>query len=116
MAAYVISEVEMLDETQGSRYRELAAASIARHGGRYLVRGAAPLVAEGTWPASTRLVIVEFPSMERLRAWYASADYAEALEVRQTALDRRLLFVDGTHTSPGLGWPDTVEDHAAQAP
>jgi Domain of unknown function (DUF1330) len=42
MAAYVISEVEMLDETQGRRYRELAAGSIARHGGRYLVRGAAP--------------------------------------------------------------------------
>src|SRR6185503_648005 len=50
MAAYVISEVEMLDETQGRRYRELAAGSIARHGGRYLVRGADPVVAEGTWP------------------------------------------------------------------
>jgi uncharacterized protein (DUF1330 family) len=108
MAAYVISEVEMLDETQGRRYRELAAGSIARHGGRYLVRGAAPVVAEGNWPASARIVIVEFPSMERLRAWYASADYAEALAVRQTALDRRLLFVDGAHTSPGLGWPDTA--------
>src|SRR6476660_6277216 len=73
MAAYVISEVEMLDETQGRRYRELAAGSIARHGGRYLVRGAAPVVAEGNWPASARIVIVEFPSMDRLRAWYASA-------------------------------------------
>jgi len=53
---------------------------------------------------------VEFPSMERLRAWYASADYAEALAARQAALDRRLLFVDGSHISPGLGWPDTVEE------
>ena len=33
--------------------------------------------------------------MEHLQAWYASADYAEARAVRQTALDRRLLFVDG---------------------
>ena len=110
MAAYVISEVEMLDETQGRRYRELAAASIARHGGRYLARGTVPVVAEGTWPANTHIVIVEFPSMERLHAWYASTDYAEALAVRQTALNRRLLFVDGAHISPGLGWPDTVED------
>ena len=104
MAAYVISEVEMLDETQGRRYRELAAGSIARHGGRYLVRGAAPVVAEGNWPADARIVIVEFPSMERLRAWYASADYAEALAVRQTALDRRPLFRRrGTHrTRPRL--------------
>src|SRR5271167_3461943 len=50
VAAYVISEVE----TQGQRYRELAAASIARHGGRYLVRGAAPVVAEGDWAAGCR--------------------------------------------------------------
>ncbi len=110
MAAYVISEVEMLDKTQGRRYHELAAGSIARHGGRYLVRGAAPEVAEGDWSANCRIVIVELNSMERLRAWYASADYAEALAVRQTALDRRLLFVDGAHISPGLGWPDTAED------
>ena len=110
MAAYVISEVEMLDETQGRRYRELAASSIARHGGRYLVRGAVPVAAEGDWPASRHIVIVEFPSMERLQAWYASADYAEALAVRQTALDRRLIFVDGAHISPGLGWPDGAED------
>ena len=44
--------------------------------------------------------------MERLQAWHASADYAEALAVRQTALDRRLLFVDGENLSSGLGWPE----------
>ena len=44
MSAYVISEVEILDEAQGQRYRELAAASIARHGTRYIVRGAQPEV------------------------------------------------------------------------
>ena len=114
MAAYVISEVEMLDETQGRRYRELAAGSIARHGGRYLVRGAAPVVAEGDWPPGCRVVIVEFPTIKRLQAWYASADYAEALAVRQTALDRRLLFVDGAPTAPGLGWPDTGEGQPRQ--
>jgi uncharacterized protein (DUF1330 family) len=95
VTAYVISEVEILDETQGQRYRELAAASIRRHGGRYLVRGACPQVPEGDWPPAGRVVVVEFPSMEQLRSWYRSPDYAEALAVRQTALDRRLLFVEG---------------------
>jgi uncharacterized protein (DUF1330 family) len=33
--------------------------------------------------------------MEQLRRWYASPEYAPALEVRKTALTRRLLFVDG---------------------
>src|SRR3954468_18390217 len=95
MSAFVISEVEVLDEAQGQRYRELAANSIARHGGRYVVRGAQPVVPEGEWSSSQRLVVVEFPSMERLRNWSASADYAEALAVSKCALRRRLLFVDG---------------------
>jgi uncharacterized protein (DUF1330 family) len=118
MAAYVISEVEMLDETQGRRYHELAAASIARHGGHYLVRAAIPVVPEGDWPATHRIVIVEFPTMERLQAWYSSADYAAALAIRQTALDRRLIFVDGAHTTPGLGWPgdeEAARDNARHA-
>lgn len=33
--------------------------------------------------------------MARARAWYASAEYAEALKLRQTALKRRLMFVEG---------------------
>lgn len=95
MSAYVISEVEVIDEIQGQEYRDLAAASIARYGGRYVVRGAQPQVPEGEWPPAQRVVVVEFPTMEQLRRWYSSTEYAKALAVRQTALRRRLLFVDG---------------------
>jgi uncharacterized protein (DUF1330 family) len=95
MPAAVISEVEMLDATRGQRYRELAAASIARHGGRYLARGAPPEVPEGDWQPTRRVVIVEFPDRECLRDWHASADCAEALAVRRTALERRLPFIPG---------------------
>ncbi|MEY9110767.1 uncharacterized protein (DUF1330 family) [Bradyrhizobium yuanmingense] len=42
------------------------------------------------------IIIVEFASMARLKEWYASPEYAEALKLRQTALERRLLFVEGT--------------------
>jgi len=45
--AYVISEVEVLDEAQGQCYRELASASIARYGGRYIVQLARALDAVG---------------------------------------------------------------------
>jgi len=101
MPAYVISEVEILDEDQGQRYCELAAASIARHGGRYVVRGAQPEVPEGDWPDQQRVVVVEFPTMEILQSWYRSTDYAEALAVRETALTRRLLFVQGIEEAEG---------------
>ncbi len=94
MAAYVISEVEILDEAAAGQYRPLAAASIAEFGGRYLARGAEAQVVEGA-PTTRRIVIVEFPSLERAREWYASDSYAEALKHRTKALDRRLMFVDG---------------------
>jgi uncharacterized protein (DUF1330 family) len=94
MAAYVISEVDIRDERSAHEYRALAAASIEQYGGRYLVRGAAPDVVEGEG-TSRRIVIVEFPSMARLREWYASPAYAAALQFRATALERRLMFVEG---------------------
>lgn len=95
MPAYVISEVEARDAGMMQAYRALAAQTIAQYGGRYLARGGAAETIEGEPPANT-IIIVEFPSMARLREWYASPEYAEALELRRTALDRRLIFVEGT--------------------
>jgi uncharacterized protein (DUF1330 family) len=94
MSAYAISEVEMRDAADLEAYRTIAAKSIAQYGGRYLVRGGAANLIEGGPPPKT-IVVVEFSTMERLRKWYASAEYAEALKLRQTALDRRLIFVEG---------------------
>jgi uncharacterized protein (DUF1330 family) len=94
MPAYVISEVEARDPAAMAQYRVLAQASIAQYGGRYVVRGGASELVEGTPPPKT-IVIVEFPSMARAKEWYASREYAEALQVRRTALERRLIFVEG---------------------
>jgi uncharacterized protein (DUF1330 family) len=96
--AYSITEVEVLDREEFSRYRELAAAAVSRYGGRFLVRGAEPVVAEGQWPSGQRVNIIEFPSMEQLTAWYNSPEYAPARDIAQKALRRRLLFVDGSDT------------------
>ena len=94
MSAYVISEVDVRDATGFEAYRTIAAKTIAQYGGRYLVRGGTASAVEGGPPPKT-IIIVEFPTMERLREWYASPEYAEALKLRQTALDRRLIFVEG---------------------
>ncbi len=94
MAAYVISDVEPRDPAFVDRYRSLAAASIRKYGGRYIVRGGPIEPVEGGWKPR-HLVIVEFPSMDRAHEWYRSEDYAEALMVRDRALSRRLIFVEG---------------------
>lgn len=94
MPAYVISEVEARDRGAMEAYRTLAAQTIARYGGRYLARGGTAEIVEGG-PSPKTIIIVEFPSMARAREWYASPEYAEALKLRQTALERRLMFVEG---------------------
>jgi uncharacterized protein (DUF1330 family) len=65
-----------------------------QYGGRYLARGGAVEPVEGGWTPK-HIVIVELPTLEKAREWYRSPEYAEALAARQTALDRRLIFVEG---------------------
>jgi uncharacterized protein (DUF1330 family) len=93
MTAYVISRVTMKPGPALDAYRRLAAASIARHGGRYLARGGAMTVLEGEWREGA--VLVAFPSVEAAQAWYASPDYAEALAHRDDAVERDLIIVEG---------------------
>ena len=101
MPAYVLSEVEARDPEAFEQYRSRAAASIARHGGRYLVRGGPVELVEGG-PRPAAIVIVEFSDMAAVRRWYASPDYAAALAYRDRALVRRLLFVEGVAPVEGL--------------
>jgi uncharacterized protein (DUF1330 family) len=94
MPAYLISEVDVHDAAGFEAYRTIAAKAIAQYGGRYLVRGGAAEAIEGG-PPPKNIIVAEFPSMDVLRQWYASPEYAEALKFRWTALDRRLIFIEG---------------------
>jgi uncharacterized protein (DUF1330 family) len=94
MPAYLVSDVSVLDPEAFQMYRTRAAAAIAEYGGRYLARVGAIEPLEGSWRPE-RIIIVEFPSIEQARAWYRSPEYAAALEVREKALSRDLILVDG---------------------
>ncbi|MPZ32628.1 MAG: DUF1330 domain-containing protein [Rhodospirillales bacterium] len=94
MAAYLISDVTVKDAAAFEAYRTRAAASIAQHGGRYLVRGGPIEALEGGWTPRA-IIVVEFADLERARAWYRSPEYASALVVRDEALGRNLILVDG---------------------
>src|SRR5258708_32593264 len=93
MAAYVSAEDEITDPVAYERYRPLAAASIARHGGKYIVRGGATEALEGAAP--NRVVVLEFASLAAARTFYTSPDYSEALEIRKAASRSRVFLVEG---------------------
>ncbi len=97
----MIAESTHADDEEIRRYRELAAASIARHEGHYLVRGGIPVAREGeAWAQSRRVVVIEFPTLERAHGWYDSPDYRAALATRSAPTGRRMLFVDGVISAP----------------
>jgi uncharacterized protein (DUF1330 family) len=94
MPAYVVVEIEIADHETYARYRAVAPASIAAYGGRYLVRGGATETLEGTW-SPPRFVVLEFPTAERARAWWASPEYAEAKAIRQDSARTEMILVEG---------------------
>ena len=94
MPAYVVVEVEVKDGKTYERYKLLAPPAIAAYGGRYLARGGATEVLEGSWNPP-RLVILEFPTAERARAWWNSPEYAEAKALRQACTNTDMVVLEG---------------------
>ena len=94
MPAYLFANLQIADTAAFEEYRERVPAVIEAFGGRYLVRGGRFETLEGDAPGS-RLVIVEFPDMSRLKAFYNSAEYLPLLEMRNRAAISTLLAIEG---------------------
>ncbi|HXC12532.1 MAG TPA: DUF1330 domain-containing protein [Stellaceae bacterium] len=94
MPAYVIADVQVTDPAGYEPYRPLAAASIARFGGRFVVRGGRADLLEGS-PEPKRVVVIEFPDADTARRWYHSDEYQQALKIRQANSTARLILVEG---------------------
>ena len=93
-AAYVIGEIEVTDPKLYDDYRKQVLATIEKFGGRFVVRGGKLEALEGGW-APKRVVVVEFPSMEKALAWYRSPEYAPLIRLRQRASRGKLVAVEG---------------------
>jgi uncharacterized protein (DUF1330 family) len=94
MAAYLIADIEVTDPEGYAEYRRIVGDSIAAFDGRFLARGGRTEALEGNWTPK-RVVIVEFPSMARLAAWYASPEYAPALALRKRCAVSSLVMTEG---------------------
>jgi uncharacterized protein (DUF1330 family) len=92
---YVIVQVsDIHDPDAYATYRPLASETVARHGGRFLVRGGAAERIEGEGDCG-RVVVLEFPSVAAAKAWYASPEYREALAIRLGASTAAVILVEG---------------------
>ncbi len=94
MPAYIHADVNVTDTATYEAYRQQVPAIIAAHGGRYLVRGGAVEVLEGQ-RSPQRQVILEFPDMAHLKAFYQSPEYQRLIPIRQAASTGSLIAVEG---------------------
>jgi uncharacterized protein (DUF1330 family) len=94
MAAYLYGNIQIHDMALYEQYRAQVPAIIASYGGRYLVRGGAVEVVEGNVDAQ-RQVILEFPDMTALKAFYFSKEYAPLIAIRQKAATGSIVLIEG---------------------
>lgn len=100
MAGYVIAIVDVTNVEGYQAYSRQVPATIAKYGGRYLVRGGKMELREGEWPGP-RTVILEFPSLERALEWYDSPEYQPLRPIRQANSSARIAFFEGVSNPAG---------------
>ncbi len=94
MSAYIIVQVEVTDPAGYDEYKKMVPASLAAYGGKFAVRGGACETLEGTWHPK-RVVVLEFPSVEQARRWWASEEYRDAKALRQRTATTQMIVVEG---------------------
>jgi len=94
MPAYVVVSIEVHDPERYAEYIERAPATVANHGGRYLVRNGEREALEGEWDLK-RFVILDFPTYEAAKGWYESEDYAPVLAIRHATATSRMVVTEG---------------------
>ena len=92
--AFIYVEMTIRDPERFKQYTALSAPAVHAAGGRYVVAGVKPEVVEGAFDAH-RIVVVQFPSAERARAFYHSVAYQAARRKRVGAAEFKMLLLEG---------------------
>jgi uncharacterized protein (DUF1330 family) len=94
MAGYLIANIEVTDAKGFDEYRQKVAPLIAQFGGRYIVRGGEVRRLEGNLPVS-RLVVLEFPSLDAAQRFYDSPEYQPLLKIRLASTKSDVVLAAG---------------------
>lgn len=97
MPAYVIARVHITDREQYRHYREAVPAVIRQYGGRVIARCESPVTLEGP-DEDRRIIIIEFPSVDRAQEWYQSPEYRNVRNLRVGAGTGELIVIEGLIT------------------
>lgn len=94
MPAYIIVEIEVTDPAGYEKYKNLAGATVEKYSGKCIVRGGKTEVLEGDWQPK-RIVVLEFPTMERAKEWLNCEEYREPRKMRHRTAKTNMIVVEG---------------------
>jgi uncharacterized protein (DUF1330 family) len=98
MSAYLVVELAVTDPVKlQEEYRVNVRPMIAKHGGRLLTKPGSHTMPEGGHWKPDHMVVIEFPDMDALNAWYNSPEYQplKALRKQSTSDQSMLFFLEG---------------------
>ncbi len=94
MPAYIIARINVTDADQYGEYIKATPEIIAKFGGRFIVRGGNMVTLEGP-EEKWRIVVIEFPDLQKAQDFYHSADYADAKKIREGAALAQFVAIEG---------------------
>ncbi len=94
MAAYIIARVSVTDWDKYNEYIKVTPGIIAKFGGRFIVRGGEIVTLEGP-EEKWRIVVVEFPDLEKAKEFYYSPEYTDAKKIREGAALAQFVAIEG---------------------
>lgn len=95
MPAYVIARVSITDPEQYRKYLEATPSIIEQYGGKAIARAPVPVTLEGP-EEKRRIVILQFPTVEKAKEFYNSPEYQEARRLRAGAAAGELILLKGS--------------------
>jgi uncharacterized protein (DUF1330 family) len=94
MKAYAIAHLHSVCRGPAiAAYLERIDGTLAPYHGRFLIHGGRKTVLEGNWPGD--VIVIEFPDMDRARAWYGSPAYRAILPLRKDNAEGAVILAEG---------------------
>ncbi|MHB1118732.1 MAG: DUF1330 domain-containing protein [Bellilinea sp.] len=94
MTAYVLVDVAITDPALYEEVKRLTPFTVAQYGGKYLARGGHSELLHGEWQPA-RLVLLEFESLEKARAWESSPEYTAVKQLRERCARVNMVMLQG---------------------
>jgi uncharacterized protein (DUF1330 family) len=94
--AYLIANIEeVTDKAMLAQYGSAVPKTEATFGGHVIVRGSTPVMLDSSPVPKGKFVVIQFPSMQALQAWWNSPDYSALRPLREKSTVSRIFAIEG---------------------